>query len=172
MSSLVAIVYDDAFRAPEAMKTLSMLEREHLVEVEDACWVSRNENGELELHPAVYLSGAATMNGAFWGTLIGALFAAPIAGMALGAAAGALIGKPGKTGLGDEFVRSISEKVKPGSSAIFMLGRSLNPEKVGPQIAKFGGTLLSTNLPEATEQMYQSLLDRGEKAGIPGVEPR
>jgi len=42
MTYLVAIVYSEEYRAAEVMATLKRLESGYLLDLEDACWVTRS----------------------------------------------------------------------------------------------------------------------------------
>ena len=42
MSELVAIAYDDEFKAEEVRLTLAKMQKEHLIELEDAAIVIKN----------------------------------------------------------------------------------------------------------------------------------
>jgi len=158
MAHLVAIVYPDEFRAAEVMATLKRLQSEYLLDLEDACYVTRDKDGKVKLHQAVNLTTAGALSGAVWGSLIGLIFLNPLLGLAAGAAAGAISGKLSDYGIDDDFIRQLSDKMPPGSSAIFMLVRRATIDKVEPEIAKFGGELLYTNLSHESEERLQKLL--------------
>ena len=68
--------------------------------------------------------------GVMGGTLIGLLFLAPLFGMAIGAATGALAGKMSDVGVDDAFLKTLGESVPPGAAALMVLGRSSAPERV------------------------------------------
>ena len=172
MAHLVAIVYPDEFRAAEVMAALKRLQSQYLLDLEDACIVTRDkEKGKIKLHQAVNLTAAGAASGAFWGTLIGMLFLMPLAGLAVGAAAGALSGKLSDYGINDEFMKSLSAKLEAGSSAIFMLVRRATVDKVEPELAKFGGQVLYTNLSKEGEEKLQKLLDEGNQEPTPAPAP-
>ncbi len=171
MAHLVAIVYPDEFRAAEVMAALKRLQSQYLLDLEDACIVTRDkEKGKIKLHQAVNLTAAGAASGAFWGTLIGMLFLMPLAGLAVGAAAGALSGKLSDYGINDEFMKSLSAKLEPGSSAMFMLVRRATVDKVEPELAKFGGQVLYTNLSKEGEEKLQKLLDEGNQEPTPAPQ--
>lgn len=166
MANLVAIVYPDEYRAAEVMAALKRLQKEYLLDLEDACCVVRaKDSGKVTLHQAVNLTAAGAAGGALWGTIIGMLFLNPLLGLAAGAAAGALSGKLSDYGISDDFMKQLADTMPPGSSAIFMLVRRATLDKVQPEIAKFGGSLLYTNLSREAEANIQKLLEQGGPAG-------
>jgi len=93
--------------------------------------------------------------------LIGLLFFVPFIGLAIGAGVGALSGKLADYGIDDKFAKQIAETMQPNTSAIFMLVRRSTPDKVVPEVAKFGGTILQTSLPKETEEKLQEALKQG-----------
>ena len=161
MSELIAIAYPDEQRAKEVIGAVQRMRAEHLLELEDAVYVTKDSTGKVEMHQTVGLTGAGAVGGAFWGLLIGLLFFVPIAGMAVGAAAGALAGKMSDVGIDDNFIKALSAQMQPGSSAIFVLVRDVTADKVVPEVSRYGGTVLRTSLSKETEERLQSALTAG-----------
>ena len=91
MSDLIAVAYDDEYKAEEVRLTLAKLQKEHLIELEDAAVVIKKDDGKVQLKQAINLTAAGAASGSFWGLLIGTLFWAPLVGVAVGAASGALM---------------------------------------------------------------------------------
>lgn len=160
-STLVVITYPDEYRAAEVLATLQRMREQYLIDLEDAVYVTKGMDGKLKLHQTTNIAGAGAAWGGLWGMLIGLLFFVPIAGMALGAASGAILGKLADYGIDDKFAKQLSATMTPGSSAIFVLVRRSTPDRVVPEIAKFGGTVMRTSLPRETEAKLQEALDRG-----------
>jgi uncharacterized membrane protein len=158
MSDLVCVAYDKADTADAVLNQLRMLGAEHLIDLEDACVVVRDEHGKVHLKQSVNLVTMGATSGAMWGglmgLLVGLLFLNPLigwaAGLAIGAGSGALSGKLSDYGINDDFIRSLGSTITKGTSALFVLVRSVNAEKVLPEVAKFGGQVLKTSL--TTEQ--------------------
>lgn len=161
MSRIVAIVYPDEHKASEVLPTLRRLQKEYLLQLEDACVVVRNDEGKVRLEQSVNLTATGAVGGAFWGALVGLIFLNPLIGAAVGAAAGAVSGSLSDYGIDDNFMKGLSEKMPSGSSAIFMLIRSATDDKVAPEIAKFGGHVLFSNLSNEQEQKLDALLKSG-----------
>lgn len=159
MSDLIVIAYDDEFKAEEVRLTLAKLQVEHLIEMEDAAVVVKNEKGKIKLKQAVNLTGAGAASGGFWGLLIGVLFFAPLFGAAVGAASGALAGALSDIGVDDSFMRELGETLKPQSSALFVLIRKVTPDKVLAEVSKYGGKVLRTSLSKDQEAELQGVLD-------------
>ncbi len=60
MSDLIAIVYPDKQTVSQVMRTLARLQTEHLIEVEVAVAVIKDEEGELKLDPTLDLVAAVS----------------------------------------------------------------------------------------------------------------
>ncbi|OIP69070.1 MAG: hypothetical protein AUK43_14010 [Oscillatoriales cyanobacterium CG2_30_40_61] len=158
MSDLIAIAYDDEYKAEEVRLTLIKLQKEHLIELEDAAVIVKNAEGKIKLKQAVDLTTAGAVSGGFWGLLIGTLFLSPLLGAAVGAAAGAASGALSDIGVDDKFMKSLGETLQPKTSALFVLVRKVTPDKVLEEIAPYGGTVLRTSLTKDEEAQLQEVL--------------
>ena len=164
MSQLVVIAYPDETTAQAAVETLRRLGEQQLINLEDAAYVTRDLNGEPKLHQTQSVTGAGAAGGAFWGFLFGLIFFVPLWGMAIGAAAGALRGKLRDFGLDDAFIKGLGEQIKPGTAALFLLVRSAVADKVVPELAKLGGTVLQTSLSTEQENRLKEALSHPSPA--------
>ena len=97
-----------------------------------------------------------------WGTLVGLLFLNPLAGMAIGgiagAGAGALSGSLIDYGIPDDFIRKLGETIPEGSSALFVLFRSITEDKVLPEIETYKPRVLKTSLSKEAEDKLRVAL--------------
>jgi len=158
MSDLIVVAFPGEDTADQVLNKLQALQKEHLIDLEDACVVVRDRNGKVHVKQAVNLIGLEAASGgafgALWGTLIGLLFLNPLAGLltgaAFGAGAGALSGMLSDYGIDDDFIRSLGETLEPGTSALFILVRRVTLDKVLPELRPFGGKMIPTSL--STEQ--------------------
>jgi uncharacterized membrane protein len=168
MSNLVVLGFDGFHTADEVLNKLRALQKEYLIDLEDACVVERDANGKVFINQAVNLTavGAAAggSRGALWGTLVGLLFLNPLAGMAIGAVTGAgigaLSGSLSDYGIRDDFVKKLAETIPPGSSALFILFRSVTEDKVLAEIEPYKPRVLKTSLSNESEQRLKTVLSR------------
>ena len=158
MSNIVAIAYPDQATAEEVRATLAQLSTEHLLTLEDAVVVTRNEGGKVKLHQAVKPGATGAAGGAVWGGLIGLLFFAPLLGMAVGAAAGGAGGAMADLGINDRFMKELGAKLDPGKAALIVLVSGATPDKVLPRISQYGGDVLQTSLSTEEEEALQEAL--------------
>jgi uncharacterized membrane protein len=159
MANLVAIAYDDLGKAQEVMGTVGELVREHSLELDDAVIVE-NRDGKIKLHQPS-LAGRGAAGGALWGGLIGLIFFMPLLGLAVGAASGAAAGALSDYGIDDSFMKELGNKLEPGKAAVFVLVREATRDKVVPEIAQYGGTVIQSSLSNEQEAALQEALDKG-----------
>jgi uncharacterized membrane protein len=158
MSTLVAVAYPDAQTAEQVRNELIQATKEHLITLEDAVVVEHRPDGKIKLHQAMSPAGAGAAGGALWGGLIGLLFLAPLFGMAIGAATGGLAGKFTDTGVSDDFLKQLGEKMPAGGAALIVLGRSDAPERVLERIRPYGGEVIQTSLDQEQEDRLKAAL--------------
>jgi uncharacterized membrane protein len=157
MSTLIAVSYDNAETAKMVRDKLFQLQTEHVITLEDAVVVERAADGKVRLHQARSSAGVGALGGALWGGLIGLLFFMPFLGAAIGAATGAVAGSAVDAGVDDTFMRQVGQELTPGRAALFVLVVSATPEKVLPEVARFGGRIISTSLsPDAEASLREA----------------
>ena len=158
MSTLVVIEYDDQFKAEEVRLSLMKMQKDYLIDLEDAVVAVKDQKGKVRLHQAVNLTKAGALTGGFWGALIGLIFMAPLLGMAVGATAGAASGALTDVGIDDKFMKELAETMKTGSSTLFVLVRKATPDRVLEELKGTGGKILKTSLSHEDEAKLQAAL--------------
>jgi uncharacterized membrane protein len=167
MSTLAVIGYNDVFKAEEVRIALIKMQRDYLIDMEDAVVAVKDPSGKVKLHQAVNLTAAGAVSGSFWGALIGLIFLNPLLGMAVGAGAGAVSGALSDVGINDDFMKELAATMKPGSSALFVLVRKATPDKVLEELKGTGGTVLRTSLSHEDEAKLQTALSAEPPATRP-----
>src|SRR5215471_4628552 len=166
MSNLIVLGFDGKHTADEVLNKLRSLQKEYLIDLEDSCVVEREMDGKVSIKQAVNLTavGAAAggSRGALWGALVGLLFLNPLAGMAIGAltgaGAGALAGSLTDYGIRDDFIKQLGETIPKDSSALFVLFRNVNEDKVLPELKPYKPRILRTSLSNEGEQRLKTAL--------------
>src|SRR5262245_15256299 len=104
-------------------------------------------------HQMHNVAAAGAMGGAFWGMLFGILFFVPLLGLAIGAGMGALMGSMTDVGIDDNFIKQVRDKVKPGTSALFVLSANMVSDRVADAFKdQFGKMeLIQSNLSKEQE---------------------
>jgi uncharacterized membrane protein len=159
MSDLVVIGFDDQQKAEEVRLDLLKMQKDYLIDLEDAVVAVKNQEGKIKLHQAVNLTAAGALSGGFWGSLIGLLFLNPLLGAAVGASAGAVGGALTDIGIDDKFMKELAASLQPGSSVLFVLVRKSTPDKVLEELSKYEGKVLKTSLSHEDEAKLQAVLD-------------
>ena len=163
MSMLVAIRYDDKYKAEEVRLTLRKLQKDYLIDLEDAVVATKDEKGKVQLHQAVNHTAAGAVGGGFWGTLIGLIFLNPLLGLAAGAAAGAVSGALTDVGIEDKFMKELAASMTSNCSVLFVLVRKMTADKVLEELRGTGGTILKTSLSHEEETKLQAALSAAKK---------
>jgi uncharacterized membrane protein len=164
MSTLVAIAYPDMATAERVRQELIQASKEHLVRLEDAVVVEHQPDGKTKLHQAMGTTGAGAAGGALWGGLIGLLFLAPLFGMAIGAASGAIAGKMTDIGVNDDFVKNLGARLESGGAALIALGSTDARDKLLDRLKSYGGDVIQTSLSNEDEERLRAAL--GERAAV------
>jgi len=150
MTTFTVWKFEEADGAARAESALKAAAGEGLVTIVDHAVVSWPEGADkpaLEHKHDSSKRGAAW--GALWGILGGALFAIPVAGLALGAGIGALAKATNGTGITKADLERIRTEVVPGTSALFLVTDSADLDRLGERFHGRDSTLISTNLTEA-----------------------
>ena len=163
MSTLVVIGYDDPFKAEEVRLKLVKMQKDYLIDMEDAVVATKDKDGKVKLHQIFSTTKAGALTGGFWGTLVGLIFLNPLLGMAVGAASGAAAGALSDVGIHDGFMKELSETMKPDSSVLFVLVRKATPDKVLEELKGTGGKILKTSLSHDDEAKLQAAIEASKK---------
>jgi uncharacterized membrane protein len=168
MSDLVVLGFDGIHTADEVLNKLRSMQKEYLIDLEDACVVEREKSGKVYIKQAVNLTalGAAAggSRGALWGAIVGLLFLNPLAGMAIGAitgaGVGALSGSLSDYGISDDFVKKLGETIPQDSSALFILFKRVNEDKVLPELERYKPRVLRTSMSNEAEKKLSAELSK------------
>ena len=158
MSDLIAITYDTEETAEAARKKVLELQTEYLITLEDAVVVTKAPDGKIKLNQMFNATAAGAASGSFWGFLVGLVFLMPVAGVLIGAAAGALGGKLSDFGINDEFMKGVAGNLQPGNAALFLLIKNMTADKVLAGLSEFGGTVLRTSFDHTKEEALREAL--------------
>jgi uncharacterized membrane protein len=161
MSQLIVLTFDDTVQAQQAYDALKKGHSSDLLKIDDAAVIVKQESGKVEIKNQM---DTGTKWGAVGGGMVGLLLASvffPVAGLLIGAIGGGLIGKSLNMGVDQKFVKEVTESLKPGTSALFVIG-SGNPDAIAAIFRPFKGTILQTTLPTESVEVLQDALKRKE----------
>ena len=145
MNQLIVIAFDHFADARQAMKSLRELEHEKRIRFEDTAIVERDPDGTA--HVTNEVSGT-TETAAVAGAIIGGLlaFVFPPAGIAIGAALGAVVGMSFDNGVSGEFVDEVKKTLRPGRSALFLVVKQSDADSLMAVLRPYSGDLIQTTL--------------------------
>jgi len=159
MPNLTIWRFPTAFGVDSAELRLKRLESQDAIVVHDAVaviWMPRAER------PVVrhlrHRRASSAGQGALWGTVLGTLVLAPVAGAAVGATAGAIVERLRHGGVAEDTIASLSTALTPGTSALVLVASEARPELVGPEIAASEATLIHAEVDDATAEELRRLL--------------
>jgi len=166
MSDLFVVAFGDELKAEQVRLDLLSLRRGHLIDVEEAVVVIRKDSGKVRMHHSTHFTVPGALGGGFVGMMVGLMLLNPvlaaiggIAGTALGAVTGALK----ELGIDEAFMKELASHLKPGSSALFILAKESQPEKIFEEIKKFNGKILQTKLAHQDETKLEAALDSAKR---------
>ena len=166
MSDLIVVSFPDEATAFDLRAALVKLQKEYLIEMEDAVVVTKSADGKVKLHQAVNLTAVGAVGGTFWGTLVGLIFLNPLLGAAVGAGAGAMSGALTDVGVDDRFMREVGASLEKGGAAVFVLVRKVTGDKVLAGLDQFRakGKVVQTSLSTDQEEKLKALIEGAPKA--------
>lgn len=159
MSQLVALIFDDPYKADEARALFLRLVGEGLGELDESAVIARRADGTYWITQEV----DQVKKGQRIGHMVGIVAAAATGMLPLifvGTLAGRLLGKLTDHGITDKFVKQIKEEVQPGTSCLIILGRS-DPERrkqIVERMRPFNPKILKSDLPPEVEQEIEDQL--------------
>ena len=156
MSTLVAVLFEDDTTAFDMRAALMKMQKQYLIDIEDAVVVIKSQNGAIKLDQTINLTAAGAVGGGFWGMLIGLLFLNPFLGAAIGATAGAVSARFKDVGINDQMMRDLAQSFKPSSAALFVLLRRMTADKVLEGLKPFSGK----------GRVFQTSLNKDDEAAL------
>ena len=162
MSDLILLTYPDEAPAAAVMAELRRWQRQDLLDLEDAGYVTKSPSGQVMLYEAVPLGRkTSTVSRLLLGDLAGALMLVPYPEATRGDLPNPIHDIIGKYGIDPDSVARFLDQMRPGSSAICVVVRRSTPEQILSQISKFGGQVVRTSLPAEQEAQLEQTLTQG-----------
>jgi uncharacterized membrane protein len=141
---LIALVFDQANTAAEALKSARKLRQEKEGWIHNAAVLVKDEQGKMSLHEIDDVdSRRGTVFGAISGGLVG-LLGGPV-GAIVGATAGAITGRMAAKridmGFSDQYLKKLQDTLQPNSSALLLLVAQERTDEALAAFSEFGGRL-------------------------------
>jgi len=158
MSDLVVIEFPSEAKAEEVRQKLLDMQKEYLIELEDAVIAIKQPNGRIKLNQLFHPAAAGAVYGSLWGLLVGMIFLMPLAGAVLGTASGAIAGALTDVGIDDQFMKDVAATLQSGNAALFLLIRKMTTDKVLADLKGVGGKVLRTSFDNTKENALREAL--------------
>jgi uncharacterized membrane protein len=160
---LVGISFEDVFRAQEFLTAGTRLAAKGKLRLKDAVTVVKDQDGTPHVHETIDPPpGRTALSGALWAGLFGLILGGPVgwvAGLAVGAGAGAATAKLVDLGITDEWVGWFKQAVQPGTATVVLLVEDLDRDALVAEASRFtGAELVYANLDNLTiDRLEQAL---------------
>jgi uncharacterized membrane protein len=157
MTTLTVWKFDTPTGADDAVHSLEILAKQELIQIHDAATVSWQQGAKKpKTRQLRNLTAGGAMSGMFWGMLFGLIFLVPF----LGAAIGAATGERADVGIDDQFIKSVRERIEPGTSALFLMSSDAVVDKVKSTMNEGGhkAELLQSNLTQEQEDALRDMM--------------
>ena len=143
---IVGVSFDSRMKAQEFLLAMGRLRHDGDLDLQDAVIVDKSDDGKLKVTETIDPSpGKAAMSGAVWTGLLGLFLGGPVgwlAGIGIGAGAGAVTAKLVDLGIPDDWVSWFKEAVRPSSSTVVLLLDDINMPSLLAEADRFSGAEL------------------------------
>ena len=159
MSRLTIVGYDDPYQAEEVRLKVHKLQRDYVMDLQDAVVAVQDEQGKVKLHQSVDWSADGTFGFSFLGSLTGLILVNAAA--AASASSGALT----EVGIDARFMKELAATLSPGSSVLFVLTGIPTPhrDKLLEELKGTGGKILQTTLSHEDQDALQAALSAAKE---------
>lgn len=152
---LVGVAFETPFRAQEFLVAVGGLAAAGRLKLRDAVTVLKDADGKTTARETIDPTpGRSALSGAMWAGLFGLILGGPVgwvAGLAVGAGAGAASAKVVDLGIPDEWVGWFKQAVEPGRTIVALLVEDLDPDALVGEVERFpGAELVYSNLDPGT----------------------
>ena len=162
--ALIGISFADNFRAQEFLSAVTRLASLGSLQLRDAVIVSKDVDGNVRVRETVDpQTGRTALSSAVWTGLLGLLVGGPVgwlAGMGIGAGAGAITAKVIDLGVPDEWVDWFRQAVREGTTTVVVLAEELDLGAFEAEVRRFAGAeLVHSTLPATSIAQIRAALD-------------
>jgi uncharacterized membrane protein len=148
-TGIAVVTFQDTEGAGKLLDMLKDLEKQKLIELDDAVIVVKDADGEIKVKETKDLTKAkGAAKGGTLGFVVGLMMGGPIGGVLLGAAAGALLSRKVDLGIPKGKIDVLIEEMVDGSSALFVQGTSKREGVMRAAMLQTNGTLHELELTE------------------------
>lgn len=168
--TIIGISFDDVYRSQEFLTAMTRMNANGHLRLLDAVVVSKDTDGRTRVRETVDLQpGRAALSGAVWTGLLGLIIGGPvgwIAGIGVGAGAGAITAKVVDVGVPDEWVDWFKASVEPHTFTVVVLANDVDIDALVEEARRFdGGHLVYANMAPHTIDRIDAALGTVSEPG-------
>jgi uncharacterized membrane protein len=159
MSKLIALVFDDPYKADEARAALLRMEGEGLCEIDESAVISKKEGENIRVSQDVNMVADRQQTGQTLGILAATLTGTlPLIGV--GKLIGKLVGRFTDNGVTNSFIEKVKKELGPNTSALllYITSGKEGGKKVIENLRQWSPKVLDSDLPEELEQEINNAL--------------
>lgn len=157
MAQLVVMTFADAEQGEKALASIQVARKAGQLTVEDSAVIVKEADGTARVKNQLdRATGLGALIGGGLGAMLGFMF--PLAGIAIGAGGGALVGRSFDRFVDQDFVRDVNDELQPNSSALFVLVSGSEPRALIAALEPFEGHLYQTTVSSELEQQLRDAL--------------
>jgi len=163
-SKLIALVFDDQYKADEARAAVNRMGGEGLLEIDETAVIVKKADGKVRVTQDTNTVGTDTHVGHVAG-LITAAVTGTMPFILAGTIGGKLLGKITDHGITNKFIKSVEKELQPSTSVLILCARS-DPErrqKVVERLSTFNPKVLDSDLPPELERELENAWQAGQK---------
>lgn len=151
--TLFGLSFESTNRAQQFMLAIDDLATKKMLRLVDAVLVVKDGDGHVRVRETIDPQpGRTALSGAMWTGLLGLIIGGPvgwIAGLGLGAGAGAISAKVIDLGIPDEWVDWFKEAVQTDSATVVVLAAEIDQRALKAEVERFPGARLMHTTVEA-----------------------
>jgi len=157
---LIALVFDDPYKADEARAALNRMGGEGLLEIDETAVIVKKPDGKIRVSQDTNI----VENNRHVGHIAGLVTAALTGTMPFilaGTIGGELIGKLLDHGITNKFLKTLKEELQPNTSVLVVFARSdpQRQEQITKRLAIFDPKILESDLPPELAQQLESKME-------------
>jgi uncharacterized membrane protein len=162
---LFGVSFDGLLRAQEFLLAINRLAAAGDIALRDAVLVMKDQDGKVRVRETIDPQpGRSALSGAMWSGLLGLMLGGPVgwlAGMGVGASAGAISARIVDLGVPDEWVGWFKQAVRPQTATVVVLAGGIRFDALYREANRFtGAELVQTTLRPGAAAELAAAFDR------------
>ena len=165
MSKLIALVFDDPYKADEARAALFRMEGEGLLDIDETAFVVRKDGEKVRITQDTNIVSKRQQTGHLIG-IIAANLTGTMPLILAGTIAGKIFGKITDDGVTNSFIDKVKEELEPGKSALLICAKSdkARRKEIVEKLRQWNPRVLESDLPEELAAEINAKLEQAQKA--------